>query len=135
MSFRLTSVAAFHSIIMSGIPDQFPQLRFAILESGSQWLPFAVHDLRKRLMGRIGRQIGDNVLKDSRVWVACESDDDLPYVLKYAGEDNLVIGTDYGHADQATEIDALRKLKDKEEVAQVVIDKILSDNPKALYNL
>ena len=135
VSFRLTSVAAFHSIIMSGIPDQFPQLRFAILEAGSQWLPFAVRDLRKRLMGRMGRQIGDNVLKDSRVWVACESDDDLPYVLKYAGEDNLVVGTDYGHADQATEIDALRKLKEKEEVAPGVIDKILSDNPKALYNL
>ena len=135
VSFRLTSVAAFHSIIMSGIPDQFPKLRVALLEAGSSWLPFAVRDLRKRYLARKGRQFGENILKDSRVWVACESDEDLPYVLKYAGEDNLVIGTDYGHADQATEIDALRKLKDQEEVTPGVIDKILSDNPRALYNL
>ena len=133
--FRLPTIGAFHSVIMSEIPEQFPRLRFAFLEAGSQWLPFAIQDLRKRLLGRLGKKLSDDMLKENRIWVACETDDDLPYVLKCAGEDNLVIGTDYGHADQSTEIEALRTLKEKGEIDPAVIDKILCDNPKALYNL
>jgi hypothetical protein len=45
--------------------------------------------------------------------VSCQTDDDVDYVLKYSGEDNIVIGTDYGHNDQPTEIEALRNLKNQ----------------------
>ena len=38
--------------------------------------------------------------------------------LTYAGEDNLVIGTDYGHADNASEIEALRKLSNEGKIAE-----------------
>ena len=31
---------------------------------------------------------------------------DLPWVLKYAGENCLLIGTDYGHGDPSSEVDA-----------------------------
>ena len=47
----------------------------------------------------------------SNLFVACQTDDDLPYVLKYAGENCLMIGSDYGHADNASELLALAKLK------------------------
>jgi predicted TIM-barrel fold metal-dependent hydrolase len=74
-------------------------------------------------------------LKDKRVYVTCQTDDDLDYILGYAGEDNLVIGTDYGHSDNASEIEALRKLKEAGKTEARVIDKILDDNPRALYAL
>jgi predicted TIM-barrel fold metal-dependent hydrolase len=67
--------------------------------------------------------------------VTCQTDDDLDHVLGYAGEDNLVIGTDYGHADNAAEIEALRKLRDDGKVPARVIDKILQDNPSAFYGM
>ena len=76
-----------------------------------------------------------NIIRDNRVYVACQTDDDLPYVLKYSGEDNIVIGSDYGHADTSAEIEALRKFKAMGEVEPRVIDKILYDNAKALYGL
>ena len=75
------------------------------------------------------------VLEDHRVYVTCQTDDDLEYVLGYAGENNLVIGTDYGHADNASEIEALRKLRTEGKIGARVIDKILGDNPRALYAL
>jgi predicted TIM-barrel fold metal-dependent hydrolase len=74
-------------------------------------------------------------MRENRLYVACQTDDDLPYVLKYSGEDSIVIGSDYGHADTSSEIEALRNLKKKGELKPEVIDKILYDNPKALYNL
>ncbi len=87
------------------------------------------------MLGRLGTQLSNDIVKESRIWVACETNDDLPYVLKYSGEDTLVIGTDYGHADQSTEIEALRTLREQEAIPPAVIDKILDDNPRALYNL
>jgi Amidohydrolase len=70
-------------------------------------------------------------IRDNRIYVTCQTDDALPY----SGEDNIVIGSDYGHADTSAEIEALRKFKGMGEVEPRVIDKILYDNAKALYGL
>ncbi len=74
-------------------------------------------------------------MRESRIYVACQTDDDLAYILQYAGEDSLIIGSDYGHADTATEIEALRKLKRDGKVSPAAINKILDQNASTLYNL
>ncbi len=130
--FKLAVVGAFHSLIYDGIPARFPKLRIGIIEVSAQWIPYAIHDLARRY-ARLGKQLGDRVLRDNRVYVTCQTDDDLAYILEYAGEDNLVIGSDYGHSDNASEIEALRKLKNDGKVSARVIDKILQNNPCALY--
>jgi len=130
--FKLAVVGAFHSLIYDGIPARFPKLRIGIIEVSAQWVPYAIHDLARRYARR-GKQLGDRVLRDNRVYVTCQTDDDLAYILEYAGEDNLVIGSDYGHSDNASEIEALRKLKNDGKVSGRVIDKILQNNPCALY--
>ena len=61
--------------------------------------------------------------------------DDLPYVLQYAGEDHIIIGSDYGHNDTSSEIMALQTLKAQGDVSPAVIDKILDANARALYAL
>lgn len=45
--------------------------------------------------------------------------DDITYLTHdpFIGEDNLVIGTDYGHADVGTEVEAIKTLKSKDGVA------------------
>jgi predicted TIM-barrel fold metal-dependent hydrolase len=69
------------------------------------------------------------------LFVACQTDDDLPYVLKYAGENCLMIGSDYGHADNASELLALARLKENGVIDPRVIDKILFTNPARFYGL
>lgn len=132
--FKLAVVGAFHSLVMDGIPARFPGLRIGIIEVSAQWIPYAVHDLARRFQRR-GKQLGSNVLRDHRVYVTCQTDDDLDYLLGYAGEDNLVIGTDYGHSDNASEIEALRTVRSQGKINPRVIDKILDANPRALYAL
>ena len=132
--FKLAVVGAFHSLVNDGIPERFPRLRIGIIEVSAQWIPYAIHDLARRHIRR-GKQLSHQLLKDKRVYVTCQTDDDLDYILGYAGPDNLVIGTDYGHSDNASEIEALRKLKDEGKLAPEVIGKILDDNPRALYGL
>jgi predicted TIM-barrel fold metal-dependent hydrolase len=132
--FKLTVIGAFHSLIFHAIPQRFPKLKIGIIEVSSQWIPYALHDLARRFARR-GKPFPKQLLKENRIYVTCQTDDDLDHVITYAGEDNLVIGTDYGHADNAAEIQALRKLKDEGKLNPAVINKILCDNPRALYGL
>lgn len=132
--FKLAVVGAFHSLVYDGVPERFPKLRIGIIEVSAQWIPYAIHDLIRR-MARRGKTLGPHLLRDKRIYVACQTDDDLAYILQYADEDNLVIGSDYGHADNATEIEALRKIQREGKVSPGVLRKILDDNARALYGL
>jgi predicted TIM-barrel fold metal-dependent hydrolase len=69
------------------------------------------------------------------MYVTCENSDDLGYIVKEAGEDNLVIGTDYGHTDTSSDVDAIRIFRERTDLTEDVKKKILSDNSRALYAL
>ena len=87
---------------------KFPKLRFGAIEISSSWVPHVCHDLASRMKRLYDREMNPRtILQENRIYVACQTDDDLPYVLQYAGEDRLVIGSDYGHADTASELAVL----------------------------
>jgi predicted TIM-barrel fold metal-dependent hydrolase len=132
--FKLPVVSSFHQILTEGLMKRFPKLRYGFIEVSSQWVPYALHDLGRRLERR-GNALSKDAMKENRLFVACQVDDDIPYVLQYSGEDNIVIGTDYGHNDTATEIEALAKLAVGGQVSSRAVNKILDDNPRALYGL
>jgi len=132
--FKLAVVGAFHSIVFDGIPELFPRLRWGFIEVSAQWVPYVIHDLARRFQRR-GKTLQKDLLRDYRLYVACQTDDDLPYILQYASEDHLLIGSDYGHADTSTEIEALRRLRDQGKVGTEVVRKILDDNARAFYKV
>lgn len=49
------------------------------------------------------------------------------------GEDNLMVGTDYGHADYSNDIEAIQTLAHGGKINPSLAQKILGDNPKRLY--
>lgn len=130
--FRLPCVGAFHDLASAGTMQRFPKLRYGFVESGAMWLPLVLRDLGRRASAR-GRPLEANVLKDNRLYVACQTDDDVPYVLRYGTEDNLVIGTDYGHSDQSSELYALANLQHESGITEAQWKKIVDDNARALY--
>ena len=81
------------------------------------------------------RKFPDDVLADTNIYVALQVTDDLDYVARNVNTDYLVCGTDYGHYDTSTEIEALRKVRDDGKLADGVVDKILDDNARKLYAL
>jgi predicted TIM-barrel fold metal-dependent hydrolase len=132
--FKLAVVGACHALLFEGTPALFPKLRWAFIEVSAQWIPYVLNDLVLRCKKK-GRTLAEQPLKANNIYVACQVTDDLNYILPYAGEDNLVIGTDYGHADTASEIEALRLLKTNGTLPAPVVDKILSDNARRLYGI
>ena len=137
MSNRSPGVGAFHALIMRDIPQKFPRVRWGFVEFSASWLPYAINYTElsywKNKNDPQWRSV--DLLKRNNIYVACQVTDDLPYIIDLVGEDNLVIGTDYGHHDQATEIDALRKIREENRLPAGVVDKILDANARALYGL
>jgi uncharacterized protein len=151
--FKLPSVGAFNNLIYQGIPEKFPNLRWSFVETTSQWIPYAVNDLmirthaerefQRKYAGHILTQVRAKerdlkpatLLRDNRIYVACQTSDDFSYVVDCAGEDNLIVGTDYGHADYSNDIEAIQTLARGGKISSSLAQKILVDNPKRLYGL
>ena len=88
--------------------------------------------------GKTDYVIQSDLLKTNRMYVTCQSDEDLSYILKFSGEDNLIMGSDYTHNDQSMDHDFARLLRnraDNGDIPKSVVSKILYDNPKTFYAL
>ena len=132
--FRIPTVASCHALIMSKIPERFPELRWGFIEASAGWVPWIITESKNRYQGA-ARKFPDNVLKEYNIYVTCQTDDDIPYILQCAGDDNILIGTDYGHFDPSSEVDAISIFKEMEGISEESMRKILCDNPKALYGI
>jgi predicted TIM-barrel fold metal-dependent hydrolase len=136
--FRSPTVVACHTLLMSNLHRLFPALRWGFIEASAQWVPWIVREARNRLQSRRsgdGQDVPENLLKEWRVFVTCQNDDDIPYLIQEGHLDSLVIGTDFGHFDPSSDVDAISKFRADERISAEAKEKILYHNPKAFYNL
>lgn len=151
--FKLPSVGAFNHLVYQGVPARFPNLRWSFVETTAQWLPYAVNDLVIRTHAESAFQRNNaghvltqarpkersieaaTVLKDNRIYVACQTTDDLAYIANCVGEDHITVGTDYGHADYSNDIEAFQTLAQNGGISASFAKKILGENAKRLYTL
>ena len=129
--------AAFVNIFTSDFSERFPGLNFGFLEAGSEWLAFAFREISRGAEAAWRQDVAlDEVpLAGTNLYVACTFDEDLPYVLTYAGEDNLVLGSDFGHADIGTDVRAHSLLCERSDVDAAILKKITDNNGRQLYRL
>jgi predicted TIM-barrel fold metal-dependent hydrolase len=132
MIFKFPVLGAFNALLEEEIPKRFPKARWAFIEASAQWVPYILGEVKLRL-ARKGRRMTDDLLKDSNFYVTTQRTDDLSWLLSELGDDSLIIGTDYGHRDTASEVEALKRLAQDGNVPSASTEKILRINPGALY--
>jgi predicted TIM-barrel fold metal-dependent hydrolase len=154
---RLLPLIGFQHLVTNRIPERFPDLRFGFIETGASWVPYVLHYVerdwrRKHLLD--APHLGPDLFKDYRIFVACESDEDISYLASYVGEDNLVSGSDYGHhanqlptlepisftnrlqgGDPTADLALVGTLRAREDMTPDTLDKILVKNPRRLYGI
>ena len=130
--FKMAMVSQFHYLLENELPKKYPNIRWAFIEAAASWLPYALQDLESRLT-RKGKKLGDNPLKDNNIWITLEMADDIPYLIDCIGDDNFLVGTDYGHTDTSAQIEALRMLSKNPKISSSSIEKILGANPTKIY--
>lgn len=136
-SLLILPVFAFRDIVSNNIPDRFPDLRFGFIEASASWVPYVLHAVKRRLKveGPDRATWGPRFFRDNRLYIACEADEDLPYLMEYIGEDNLLIGSDYGHNDPAEEPQLVATLKGRGDLSARSLDKILGENARRFYGI
>ena len=135
---------AFYHILLSGVLDCVPKLRVGFLESGGGWVPYLIDQVRRRLKPQTvllsskpgGREVAGDPLKyfeDGRLFVACESDEDLPYLVSKVGEDSLMLASDYPHADPSADEEFVKRVMGLEGLTTSVKEKLLGANAERFF--
>lgn len=126
----------FNALATGKVAAKFPRLRFGFFEAGSCWLTFLPQLANKVRDGRDRKAFTQSVLRDANLYVTCEEHEELPLITSYAGDDHLMIGSDYGHpGDVADSIFVQRKLRERTDVTEEQKRRILAVNAGRLFNL
>jgi len=132
---RVMPLLGFRDLVANKIPERFPGLRFGFVEAAAGWAPFLVHIIRRVLKEKFKFASSEELFREYRLYIACEADEDIPYIAKYTGEDQLLIGSDYPHNDPSREDQFVNALNVREDISPALRQKILYDNPRAFYGL
>ncbi len=128
------TLMSFTALATSEISTAFPKLRFGFFEIGSSWLTYLVVQAHKVRDDRDRKAFTQSVMRERNLYVTCEEHEELPLILQYAGDDNLVIGSDFGHpGDVDDSVLVQHKLKAREDVTEDQKMRILSHNALKLF--
>ena len=130
---RVMPLLAFRDIIANKIPEQFPGLRFGFIEAAAGWVPFLIHIVRRLQKDKFRFASSAELFKEYRLYVACEADEDIPYLAQYTGDDHLLIGSDYPHSDPSREDQFVNAINVRNDIPAHLKQKILYDNARAFY--
>ncbi len=130
---------AIGSFCAGGVLERFPKLRVAFLEGNCSWLPWALYrlderwDMRKDYCNEpMSMKPSDYFLRQCFISVDVE-ENLVSDVVKRIGDDNVVISTDYPHADSHWP-DAVNHFMAMDLPSQAR-KKILWDNCSRLYGV
>jgi predicted TIM-barrel fold metal-dependent hydrolase len=132
-AFRIPTVTATMAVLSAPVTQDFPTLRWGIIEASASWVPWLCREIERRT--GIPNTPESNPFVAHNMYVTAQYDDDIAYVTKAVGEHVLMIGTDFGHTDASSEYDALMKLRDSSEISDSVKRRMLTENPAKLYGL
>jgi predicted TIM-barrel fold metal-dependent hydrolase len=134
-------MSGFHSVIASDFHERFPRLRFGFVEGGATWVP-AILQFQARCSASASRDeflkiryMTPDEIEARNVFIACESDEDIPYLTKWVGENVLCTGTDYGHNDAGGELGVHESILRRTDLTSSVADKIVDANGRKLYGI
>jgi predicted TIM-barrel fold metal-dependent hydrolase len=135
-AIRVPTLISFSALLRSDIHKKFPDLRWAYVEAGSSWLPFlSVMSMRTRNDDDKAGAARTAIIQRN-IYITCEEHEDLPTILQYSGDNNLVIGSDFGHpGDVADSIHVQNVFRGRADISDPIKQKILSDNARKLYGL
>ncbi len=132
---RVMPLLAFRDIVANKIPERFPGLRFGFIEAAAGWAPFLIHIIRRVMKERFKFASSEEMFREYRLYLACEADEDISYIARCTGADQLLIGSDYPHNDPSREDQFVNALNVREDISPQLRRKILYDNPRAFYAL
>lgn len=140
LSHPFEQMSACAGLILTGVTERHPKLRFAFLESGSGWLPYWLDRLDShfetwpRFLPALKQKPSEYFLR--QCFVSCEPDDEcVRAVLEHVGDECVVWASDYPHPDSHFPGAVERTLGALEGVPEASRARVLGANAARLYRL
>jgi predicted TIM-barrel fold metal-dependent hydrolase len=126
---------AFSTLLNSQMPKKFPTLRFGFFESGCTWVaPTVQTAMHVRLPPPELMKLVREKLVEHNLWLTCELHEDLAQIMRYTGDDRLMLGSDYGHpGDVADTILFRQQLARRGDLDEALQRKLVTDNCYGLF--
>ena len=106
LGHAFTQMKQFVSIILSGVPEKFPDLKIAFLEAGCGWTVYMLDrmDERYHLRGHVDSPLltkyPSEYLASGNIFISCEAEERmLPETMRILGEDIIMFASDFPHWD------------------------------------
>lgn len=132
----------FTSMMFEGVFERHPSVRFAFLESGVTWVPWALDRMDDEFDHRgdvdaptLKRKPSEYVRQGGNIFFGCEAGEKLlGPTLNLIGEDVVLYASDFPHWD-GTYPRSLHELEEREDITESQRYGILRGAAKRLYNL
>lgn len=142
----------FYFIMAAGLLGRFPKLRVGFIESGAEWVPYAINQVRRQYQpptvirgeGQRPRRSGIDQsfyrdpaewFREGRAFVTFETEEDLPYLLGRLGEEGLMMSSDYPHGDSSADELFVDKLALRQDIPDRVKEKLAGANAARFYRV
>jgi predicted TIM-barrel fold metal-dependent hydrolase len=137
----MTSPGAFFALLWGRVMDQFPRLRWSFLEAGASWVPYVLRETFRADRTGAFRSFRDwhesamEVIRGRQFTIACQIDDDIPYLVELLGPDVLIHGTDYGHLDLGSDPDGMHVITEGLGLDPELARKIVDTNGRSAFGI
>ena len=139
VSFPFECMAALTGLVFSGVPEKFPKLKIAAMESGCGWIPFLMDrmdeefELRgKREAPLLKRKPSEYLLSDRFYYSFEVEESTLPYVAGRIGADKLLYASDYPHWDSSWP-NSVKMFMGRDDLSEGDKRLIMSENAQRFY--
>ncbi len=141
-AFTIGNMIACLSFVGGGVLARFPELRVVYLESGAGWAAFWLDRMKAGVQGASrkwdmpGLALTPIEYFQRQCFIAADPDDPgIAQVQATLGDDCIVTGTDFGHAEGMGYMHALDDILELTALSDELRRMIMWDNPARLYAL
>lgn len=98
------AIVSLGRLLMGGVCERFPRLRFLILEAGGGWAPAILHTMDEEIRARAHERRWLSMLPSEyfkrQMWIGFAPDDPtLPAAVEFLGDDRILWASDFPHLD------------------------------------
>ena len=139
LSFPFECMAALTGLIFAGVPEKFPKLRIAALESCCGWVPFLMDRLDEEYEMRgsreaplLKRKPSEYMTSDQFFYAFELEESTVPYVIDRIGAGKLLYSSDYPHWDTSWP-NTVKMFTGRQDISEVDKRQIAWNNPQNFY--
>ncbi len=129
----------FVGLMYAGVPERFPKLRIAFLETGCGWVPYWMDRMddewekRGKVEAPMCKNSPSEYIKHGNWFIHTEPEEaSLPHVIERIGDDKIIFASDYPHWDGLFP-NVTSTIRGRKDISEQTKNRILGENAKRFY--